>query len=347
MVGAALACSVLFVSAGCIWLMLRFAHRIPVTDIPNERSSHTRPTLRTGGVAIVLSFGLGLCVALWMGLAGRGMLQAVLLPGILVFFLGLADDAFRLGEAIKLALQVLIAVGTVLLGGVVLRSIDVPGLGEVGLGALAVPLTIVWVVGMVNVYNFMDGLDGLVGGVGVIASGWLLLLFSLHGAPELGLVSLLLGTGIAGFLLFNFPPAKIFMGDSGSSFAGFLFAILAIIGAQAPSPGIPFPVFLLLFGAFLADTSVTLVRRMMRGEPWYKAHRSHFYQRVTNLGFSHRDVSVIEYVLAFIQGLLGVAYLWLDSAGRVAVLAFWAVALGLLILAVHRREAQARLAVQG
>jgi UDP-N-acetylmuramyl pentapeptide phosphotransferase/UDP-N-acetylglucosamine-1-phosphate transferase len=275
------------------------------------------------------------------------MLQAVLLPGILVFLLGLADDAFRLGEAIKLALQVLIAAGTVLLGGVVLRSIDVPGLGEVGLGGLAVPLTIVWVVGMVNVYNFMDGLDGLVGGGGVIAAGWLLLLFSLHGAPELGLVSLLLGTGIAGFLLFNFPPARIFMGDSGSSFVGFLFAILAIFGAQTPSPGIPFPVFLLLFGAFLADTSVTLVRRMMRGEPWYKAHRSHFYQRVTNLGFSHRDVSVIEYVLAFIQGLLGVAYLWLDSAGRIAVLAFWAVALGLLILAVHRREAHARLAVQG
>src|SRR6266849_3513887 len=274
-------------------LLLRCDPRFLILDVPNERSSHARPMPRTGGVAIVLAFSLGVGSAWWTGLLGADLAWIILVPGMLMFLLGLADDVLNLHEGAKLLLQVLIAGGTVLIGGILLHDVDLPGIGSVPFGWSAVPVTIVWIVGIVNVYNFMDGLDGLAAGVAVIIAGWLTTAFFLNGAQALGMVALLVGASTAGFLFFNFPPARIFMGDSGSAFLGLQFSVLAVLGFGESGPGLPFLFFPLLFGAFLADTVVTLVSRMMRGEAWYKAHRVHYYQRLTDLGFSHRNVSMI------------------------------------------------------
>ncbi len=294
---------VLTASAMSVSLLLRCDPRYQILDVPNERSSHVRPIPRTGGVAIVLASACGIGGAWWAGLIEPYLAGVVLIPGLLVFLLGLADDAVDLHEGVKLLLQVLIAGGTVLIGGVLLRGVDLPGVGSVPLGWSAVPVTIIWIVGLVNVYNFMDGLDGLAAGVAVIIAGWLATAFFLNGAQALGTVALLVGASAAGFLFFNFSPARIFMGDSGSAFLGFQFAVLAVLGSGGSGPGLPFLFFPLLFGAFLTDTAVTLAWRMIRGETWYKAHRVHYYQRLTNLGFSHRGVSVIEYGLAFGLGV--------------------------------------------
>src|SRR2546427_3413366 len=270
---------VLTASAMSVSLLLRCDPRYQILDVPNERSSHVRPMPRTGGIAIVLAFSLGVGAAWWAGLLGADLAWIILVPGVLMFLLGLADDVFNLHEGAKLLLQVLIAGGTVLIGGVFLRGVDLPGIGSVPLGWSAIPVTIIWIVGLVNVYNFMDGLDGLAAGVAVIIAGWLATAFFLNGAQALGTVAFLVGASVAGFLIFNFPPARIFMGDSGSAFLGFQFAILAVLGSGDEAVhGLPFLFFPLLFGAFLADTAVTLMWRMMRGETWYKAHRVHYYQ---------------------------------------------------------------------
>src|SRR5947199_5510831 len=141
-------------------LLLRCDPRYQILDVPNERSSHVRPMARTGGVAIVLAFSLGVGAAWWAGLLGAELAWIILVPGVLMFLLGLGDDVLNLHEGAKLLLQVLIAGGTVLIGGILLREVDLPGVGAVSLGWAAVPVTIVWIVGMVNVYNVMDGLDG-------------------------------------------------------------------------------------------------------------------------------------------------------------------------------------------
>jgi len=293
---------------------------------------------RTGGVAIVLAFSLGVASAWWNGLLGADLAWIILVPGMLMFLLGLADDVLNLHEGAKLLLQVLIAGGTVLIGGILLHDVDLPGIGSVAFGWSAIPVTIVWIVGIVNVYNFMDGLDGLAAGVAVIIAGWLTTAFFLSGAQALGTVALLVGASAAGFLFFNFPPARIFMGDSGSSFLGFQFAVLAVLGSGESGPGLPFLFFPLLLGAFLADTVVTLVWRVMRGETWYKAHRVHYYQRLTKLGFSHRDVSVIEYGLAFSLGVSGFLYLSANDSVRIALLMLWIVVFGGLLLTIHQQE---------
>ncbi len=329
---------VLTASAMSVSLLLRCDPRYQILDVPNERSSHVRPMPRTGGVAIVLAFCLGVWTAWWVGLLETALAGIVVIPGLLAFLLGLADDAVDLHEGVKLLLQVLIAGGTVLIGGVALRGLDVPGVGAVPLGWAAVPVTIVWIVGLVNVYNFMDGLDGLAAGVAVIIAGWLATAFFLNGAQALGTVALLVGASVAGFLFFNFPPARIFMGDSGSAFLGFQFAVLAVLGSGESGPGLPFLFFPLLFGAFLADTAATLVWRMIRGETWYKAHRVHYYQRLTNLGFSHRDVSVIEYGLAFGLGVSGFLFLSANDLVRIALFMLWIVVFGGLLLTIHRLE---------
>lgn len=329
---------VLTASAMSVSLLLRCDPRYQILDVPNERSSHVRPIPRTGGVAIVLASACGIGGAWWAGLIEPYLAGVVLVPGLLVFLLGLADDVFDLHEGVKLLIQIVIAGGTVLIGGVALRVLDVPGVGGVPLGWAAVPVTMVWIVGLVNVYNFMDGLDGLAAGVAVIIAGWLATAFFLNGAQALGTVALLVGASVAGFLIFNFPPARIFMGDSGSAFLGFQFAVLAVLGSGESGPSLPFLFFPLLFGAFLADTAVTLVWRMIRGETWYKAHRVHYYQRLTNLGFSHRNVSVIEYGLAISLGVSGFLYLSANDSVRVALLMLWIVVFGGLLLTIHRLE---------
>lgn len=338
MVEFVLSVGTLAASAAGASLLLRCDPRYQILDVPNERSSHARPMPRTGGVAIVLAFSLGIGAAWWAGLLGAELAWIILVPGVLMFLLGLADDAVSLHEGVKLLIQIVIAGGTVLIGGILLRDVDLPGIGSVPLGWSAVPVTIVWIVGVVNVYNFMDGLDGLAAGVAVIIAGWLAAAFFLNGAQAMGTVALLVGASAAGFLFFNFPPARIFMGDSGSAFLGFQFAILAVLGSGENGPGLPFLFFPLLLGAFLADTAVTLVWRMMHGETWYKAHRVHYYQRLTNLGFSHRDVSVIEYGLAFGLGVSGFLYLSANASVRVALLMLWVVVFGGLLLAIHRLE---------
>ena len=281
--------------------ILRYSLRRSLLDMPTDRGSHEVPKPRLGGVAIVLAFFLTMFTARLAGfdpLPGIGSKTGIFVAAAMIAAVGLIDDLRGLDAKLKLVVQ-LAAAGAVIASGVVLEEVRIPLLGTVPLGPAAIPITVLWITAIVNFYNFIDGLDGLAAGVGMIAAVFLVLLGFASGDPAFGLVYAAIAGVLFGFLRYNFPPARIFMGDCGSTFIGFMFAVLSIAGARH---GVPAFVTILLMGGVLGDAALTLVRRMIQRKRIFTAHRTHYYQRLTDLGHSHKQVALLEY---FIAALLG------------------------------------------
>jgi len=289
---------VLAVSAGLTGLLRRYALRIRLLDIPNARSSHLQPTPRGGGLAIVVSFSLGL-IGWWLsGNMPTAQFVATLGGGLMIAAIGLADDRFDLAARWRLLVHVAAAAWALWwLGGVP----PLPVLGqqwELGwLGVLVGLLLIVW---LLNLYNFMDGIDGIAASEAVAVAGGAAVLLLLEREYAAAVPLLLLVMAAGGFLLWNWPPAKIFMGDVGSAFLGFVLAVFALAGAE---PGLSIWVWLILLGVFVVDATFTLMRRLFQGERIYQAHRSHAYQRATRRLGAHKPVTLVV-------ALINVGWLW-------------------------------------
>lgn len=316
------------------WCLCRWAEHVPIVDVPNDRSSHDRPKPRSGGIGIFLAWCVGVWAASAAGLlpaaaSGHWVCAAV---GAAAFFLvGLADDLFKLPARVRLALQ-LVLTTFVAVAGPALRTLDLPGLAPIPLSrAAAVPLTVFWYTGFINAFNFMDGTDGIAAGEAVLAGATLALL---HGTA----LPLLASAAALGFLATNYPPARLFMGDSGSYALGFLLAVSAVEAAAAPNGVVPFWVSVMVLGTFVVDTTVTLVRRWAAGEPCLRAHRSHYYQKLTDLGFSHAEVFWINAVLTLGLCVSGLAYASVGAAGQVILVACWLAAFGAGIRWIHARQ---------
>jgi UDP-N-acetylmuramyl pentapeptide phosphotransferase/UDP-N-acetylglucosamine-1-phosphate transferase len=217
-----------------------------------------------------------------------------------------------------------VGAGLLMAGGIRIRTIDLPILGAIKFGALEIPITVLWIIAVVNFYNFMDGIDGLAAGVGVIVAGFLAYIALKVQNTDILMIGLLLGGSCAGFVWHNFPPAKVFMGDGGSTFIGYVLAALAVVGNQTGVPGhVPLLVPVLLLGAFLFDTVVTLFRRIMRREKWYLSHRDHYYQRMTGVGCSHLHVTAGEYGVTFLLGLSAILYIGANQMQALSMLCIW------------------------
>jgi UDP-N-acetylmuramyl pentapeptide phosphotransferase/UDP-N-acetylglucosamine-1-phosphate transferase len=274
----------------------RWAERRHILDIPNERSSHARPTPTGGGIAIVLVALGGWLVALRLypdpsvqaGLAyaaGAGLIAAV----------SWLDDLRPLPNRVRFAAHVLGAVLAIWAFGY-WTNITVPLFGSLHLGLLGLPFTFLWIVGLTNAYNFMDGIDGIAGGQAVVAGlGWATLGW-LTAQPLVGIMGALLAAASLGFLGQNWPPARIFLGDVGSAFLGFTFAVLPVAAAQHDSRLAV--VGILFVWPFVFDTTFTLLRRLRHRENIFVAHRSHLYQRLVTVGYSHRFVTLLYIGLA-------------------------------------------------
>ena len=273
------------------WL-LRRGH-LPM-DHPNERSLHATPTPRIGGLGIMAGV---LVAAVWLG--GAGVLPVVLAAAALAG-VSVLDDARGLPVRVRLLAHGVAALGCLL------------ALGLNGWVLLPATLAVVW---MTNLYNFMDGADGLAGGMAAIGFGALALASWGGGAPGLAAFCAAIAAAAVAFLRFNFPPARLFMGDVGSIPLGFLAAALGIAGSlQGVWPWL-FP--LLVFSPFILDASVTLARRALSGEKIWQAHRSHYYQRAVLLGASHRQLALAAYMLMLLSAALAFVLLFLPqySAG--------------------------------
>ncbi len=281
--------AVFFLSCGGTWGLRALALRYGLLDIPNRRSSHNLPTPRGGGPALLLG--------LYMGGGYLAMTGGMTIPhvfglgacGLGIAAAGLADDLFRLSVARRLVLHfacTFAAVYFFLPLDQLVGKLD----GFIPLFAVRI-LMVVGIVWLLNLYNFMDGIDGLAGGeaVSVALGAGIILLFMGETENFLPLL-LVLAAAALGFLVWNRPPARIFMGDAGSGFLGFCFGILALLTAS--STGLNLWSWGILLGTFLVDATVTLVVRLMRGEKVYQAHRSHAYQILARRTGSHGRVTI-------------------------------------------------------
>lgn len=310
-------------------LLIRLAPRIGLLDRPNERSLHTRVTPRGGGIGLVMAL-LGL--AGWWLVSGRieaelhSVVMIYLGAALFIAAVSLRDDFKSVGAGWRLLCHIGSAVVAVHFIGP-MQVVALPaGLGEYDLGWMGPVFTVVWIVGLTNVYNFMDGIDGIAGVQGVVAglawsaAGWW------YGLPAVALLGLALAGGCAGFLQHNWMPAKVFMGDVGSAFLGFCFAVLPLVALReltwtGQTAGLgKVPGFALLaVWPFVGDGFFTFLQRLRKLEPVWKAHRSHLYQKLVRTGFTHAQVSLLYACWCVVCAATGL--LWLIGARGTSVAA--------------------------
>ncbi len=315
----ALSASLLFgLIALAVWAVLfplrASLARWEVLDLPSDRGLHEHPTPRGGGIVIVL-FWTAAMAALWAtSRTSRSTTFALVVGGaLLVALVSLWDDIRRQPVAVRLGAHILGA-GMAAVGIGRLEALDLGALGTVRLGWLGVAFMLFWIVGLTNAYNFMDGIDGIAGAQAFVAGlGWF---FLVEADPMVRAAGLVLAASNLGFLLHNWPPAKIFMGDVGSAFVGYILGVMTIVAARSDAR-LAFVGFLLVW-PFVFDTTFTFFRRLVRGENVLAAHRSHLYQRLVIAGLSHRFVTLLYAALAAFGG--GLARIWLNG-GQVNSLA--------------------------
>ncbi len=336
-----------FVASGAVSLLataavIRLASRLGVIDRPNERSSHERPTPRGGGVAIVLVGLLAIVAMAAIGLRSPTAGGLMLLGTAIISAVSGLDDVTSISARVRLLIHI-VAAGIAVFAAGPVTVLDFGSFGTVPLGQASWVASVVWVVGMTNAFNFMDGIDGIAGITAVVVLGVLSCGLAIAGMPFLMLLSVSLAAASAGFLVWNWSPARIFMGDVGSAFLGYVIAVLPLAaGPEASSWLVPLTAFAMW--PFLFDTVYTMVRRILKKENVLEAHRSHIYQRLVIAGMSHGAVTSLYGLLSVLAGGAALVARISPRFGTAAELAaFTAVTLGivLLVVGVHVLEARA------
>lgn len=293
-------------------LVKKFAIKIGATDVPNARKVHTKIMPRLGGLGIFLAFVLGLLAVLPIipyDFTPReaNFIKALLCGGGLIVLLGGLDDRFELSAKVKLLGQIAAACIVVFGFGITVDFVNIPFNNTYSSleSWISIPLTIFWIVGVTNAVNLIDGLDGLAAGVSGIAIATIAVMALLMGNVMVALLCLLLLGSIVGFLFFNFHPAKIFMGDTGSLFLGFCLALLALLGFKQIAV-VSFITPLLIIGVPLSDTFFAIVRRKLQKKPIFAPDKGHLHHCLRELGFSHRQTVLIIYGIASFFGVLAI-----------------------------------------
>ncbi|WP_449290050.1 glycosyltransferase family 4 protein [Paenibacillus septentrionalis] len=294
-------------------LVKKFAFFVGAIDKPNHRKVHTRIMPRMGGLAIYLAFIISFfCV---MPLIPEGMLlgkdlnllKAVLVGGTIIIITGALDDRFELSAKLKLVLQIVAACVVVFGFNISIEFVSSPfgeNMQQIN-DWIGIPVTILWIVGVTNAINLIDGLDGLASGVSGIAIGTILIMAIIMGFTPVILLSTLLLGGIIGFLRYNFYPAKIFMGDSGSLFLGFCLAMLSLISFKQVTL-VSFVIPLLIIGVPLSDTFFAIIRRLVNKKPIFAPDKGHLHHRLQDLGYSHRKTVLMIWGIAAIFGAMAI-----------------------------------------
>lgn len=291
---------------GVAWIR-RVAIQRAILDHPNERSSHSIPTPRGGGLAIVV---LVIVTVLGYGFVNGFNSQSVvfMISGTILALLGWQDDVRTLSAKIRFPIQ-FIAIAIAMFGMGWFEAVTIPIFGIWDLDWFGIPITFIWILGLVNAYNFMDGIDGIAGGVAFAAAlGWMVLSSSFGGFenPFTFWLALSVAATSLGFLGHNWPPARIFMGDVGSTFLGFTFAVLPLMSIQRGGDALMFSTAILW--TFIMDAGITFLRRLARRENVFAAHRTHLYQRLVISGVKVATVSALFALLTLLGAGLSLAW---------------------------------------
>ncbi|MBR3077857.1 MAG: undecaprenyl/decaprenyl-phosphate alpha-N-acetylglucosaminyl 1-phosphate transferase [Oscillospiraceae bacterium] len=300
-------------------LVKLLAKKVGAMDVPKDnRRMHDHPIPRMGGLAIFIGFLLSALI--FTREIDQG-LKSILLGAIVIVILGVFDDRRALGAKLKLAVQLVAAAVVVFYGDLRIDRITNPFGGSLysywDLGVFAYPITIIWIVAITNAVNFIDGLDGLACGVSCISSLNLLVIALLVSDAKVAILMAALTGACLGFVPYNFNPAKIFMGDTGSTFLGFMLATVSIQGLFKAYTAISFIVPFLLLGLPIFDICFAVIRRIASGHSPMEADRGHFHHRLIDMGFSQKQSVAIAYVLT---GILGLAAVLLTVSGAMKTL---------------------------
>jgi UDP-GlcNAc:undecaprenyl-phosphate GlcNAc-1-phosphate transferase len=316
------------VSLWCTPLIVRLASRLGIVDAgSDERRMHESPKPRVGGIAVFFGFAFALFAVLGVAMASPlkflppgdqfdavHRLVGLLFGSLLIVGVGVWDDAMQMRARNKLIAQIVVA-SISMLYGFIIPGINNPfdrnpGTNWIDFPLLvSVPLTLLWYVGMMNAINFLDGLDGLLAGVAAISSLFLFVIAVLHTNPVVALVVIALAGAALGFLPYNFNPARIILGDSGSLFIGYVFATVSIIGASKTAIAISIVVPLLVLALPVLDTAAAIVRRARTGKRITEADRGHFHhQLIFRFGLNVRQAVLLLYAVCFVLGAVALAF---------------------------------------
>lgn len=298
-------------------LVRKLALKWGAVDVPDhDRRIHKQTMPRLGGLGIFFSFALTLaCVPLLNNLVSQGVdqrwqsLEALLLPAAIIFLLGVYDDFNGLNAVIKTSVQV-IASAILYAQGFGIKSISIPFATYLELPVwLSFALTALWVVGLTNAFNLIDGIDGLAAGASVFALLSLFITSLMQGHTEICVASIILAGAVMGFLRFNFNPASIFLGDSGSLFLGFMCASLSLVSAQKSSTLIAVAIPLVSFGLPVLEVGLSMVRRMASGAPVFQSDRRHIHHMLLERGLNQRQAVILLYAVCALFSLFGIMLL--------------------------------------
>lgn len=286
--------------------IIKFAKKTGALDVPDSRKVHKEPIARIGGCAIYIAFTSVILVYFFInGMLTREII-GLLVSGSFIFFVGIIDDYKNIPAKVKLLGQIIAALIFAVAFDVKIGFISDPFGDYLFLEEFAVPVTVIWLVSLTNTVNLIDGLDGLAAGVSAIACFTLFLVAMEQNVFLVSfLTAALLGSAV-GFLYYNFNPARIFMGDSGSMFLGFILAGISVIGPTKSAAALSLIVPMLALGLPIMDTAFAIIRRKRAGEPIFKPDRGHLHHRLLDLGLSQKQAVLLMYVISALLGLVAI-----------------------------------------
>ncbi len=311
-------------------LVKRLAFRLGAVDAPNYRKVHARIMPRLGGLAIYCAFIIGFFFLKIVTGFESEYAYAIIIAATIIVFTGIIDDMREISAKAKLLGQVIAACIVVFGGGIQMNFINLPFDGILNFGWLAIPLTIIWIVGVTNAVNLIDGLDGLAAGVSTIALATLAAMAMIMGNGIVIAMASILAAATLGFLVFNFHPAKIFMGDTGALFLGFMISVLALLGFKNVTV-ISFIIPIIILGVPISDTFFAIVRRLRQKKKWSDPDKSHLHHRLLDLGFSHRQTVLLIYAIAAVFGVVAIVFSMAKVWGAILLIAVLLVAIELLV----------------
>ncbi|KOP77762.1 UDP-phosphate N-acetylglucosaminyl 1-phosphate transferase [Lysinibacillus sp. FJAT-14745] len=314
-------------------LVKRLAFRIGAVDAPNYRKVHARIMPRLGGLAIFLSFLIAVAIfkpILIINENGSNFLLAIIIGACIIVATGVIDDMREISAKAKLAGQLVAALIVIFVGGIQIDVVNLPFVGELNFGLLSIPLTILWIVGITNAINLIDGLDGLAAGVSTIALITLAVMAIIMHNMFVLAIAAILAAATVGFLFYNFHPAKIFMGDTGALFLGFMISVLALLGFKNVAV-VSFIIPIIILGVPISDTFFAIIRRVRMKKKWSDPDKSHLHHRLLDMGFTHRQTVLIIYGIAIMFGLAAVIFSMAKVWGAILLVAVILTAIEILV----------------
>lgn len=313
------------------------AYRIGAIDKPGEeRRVHKKPTPLLGGLAIFYGFVVSILCLSEIDMGVRGMIFGALV----IIITGVFDDIRPLHPLIKLAGQILAAV-IVVLHGLQIYRISMPTIiapaGSLELGMFSIPVTIVWIVAVTNAVNLIDGLDGLAAGISSIASMTLLCIALIASEGNVAIMTAALTGACFGFLPYNFNPAKIFMGDTGAMFLGFILSCVSIMGVFKAYAVISFVVPILVLGLPLFDTGFVMLRRMKNHQPIMGADRGHLHHKLLDMGLTQKQTVGILYLISSVLGLSAIVLIGAGALRAIVLVAFIIICIAVTFFVINKK----------